>query len=317
MKNKKLLLLLLFTLIVLSIYAVFFLGGTYLDRSLFDLIIYKVRLPRVLVAIAVGGALAVSGLIMQTIFSNVLAEPYILGTSSVSAFTIVVVMSLGFSSFYVMFFSGFLGALLSILLLMILFMKKNIAREKLLVFGIIVQGFFSALIMVVLSFSNSSSLVLNWLMGSVAGRSLPVSIISIVLSIVCMLGLLINYNKLDIMSFGKEHSISIGLNYHKYMLFFLVLSALLAGLCVSISGIIGFVGIVIPNIVKEILGSGKKKLIVNSWLGGALFLLMSDCFLRLFFNEYSLPVGVVTAFWGSPFFIWILLKRGDVFDKNK
>ncbi len=276
-------------------------------------IIWVIRFPRVLLAFFVGGALAVCGAAYQGIFKNPMADPFILGVSSGAALgaTIGIIADihiyfLGFNAISVF---AFIGALL------VLFLVYNISRvgrkvpaSTLLLSGIAAGQFISAIISLCMVFSNDFEDIIFWTMGSFNGKSWDQLIIA---APYIAIGFFIIYSsarEMDIMLLGEDTASQLGVETEKLKLKILVTTALMTAAAVSFTGIIGFVGLIIPHMVRIASGPKHKVLLPYSFAAGGVFMIACDTIARSFTGQ-ELPVGVVTAFFGGPFFIYLLKKK--------
>lgn len=277
-----------------------------------DNILINVRLPRLVLTLFTGLTLAGIGSIYQLMLANPLAEPYILGISSGSAFGsilfglagLVVLMPLG----------GFLGAGLTMLLVWRLAHQNGrFDKSRLLIAGVIAGMFFAAGISLFMYLhQQDTALILGTLMGNL-GRIFSCSewsffLVLLAISAVILIYLYFKSPAIDILSCGDLYATSIGINVVQLRRLIFVLTSILIGICVSYAGIIGFTGLIIPHVVRIFIPSGQKKVYLFSlWLGG-IFLLSCDLLARNVL-AMELPVGVITAGIGCPFFMWLLLRR--------
>lgn len=281
-----------------------------------ELIITQVRLPRVLVALLVGGALALSGAVMQGLFRNPMADPGIIGTTSGGALGAVLSIYMGWASnyFYALPAAAFAGAFLCT------FLVYAIATEHgrtpvdiLLLSGIAVGGLMVSLTSFILSLAlhnwEIARQIIFWTMGGLDGRSWPhVKMAYPIILPACLL-IFAYARDLNIMLFGEESAHGLGVNVIWTRRVLLILTALVTGVSVSVAGAIGFVGLVIPHMIRMVVGPDHKILLPTSFLAGACFLPLADLVCRTIIKPEELRLGVVTAFVGGPFFIYLLIKR--------
>ncbi|GAA0117020.1 FecCD family ABC transporter permease [Clostridium senegalense] len=278
-------------------------------------IIWQLRLPRTLLAGIVGAGLALSGVLMQALTKNVLADPYILGISSGASTGAVISILLG-SSLAIPFMSihigAFIGALFSSILVFVLSSKKGkFSSSSLVLTGVAVASVFSAITnFIIFKAEDVRKLysVMFWMTGSLAGSKwddVPLAFLVLIISSIISL---VIHKTLDAMLLGEDAAITLGVNIKLFKKIIIVTSTLLTGIMVSLSGIIGFVGLIIPHICRTIAGSVHKKLIPLTVLLGSLFLIWSDILGRMIGSTEELPIGVVTAIIGAPFFLWLLRK---------
>ncbi len=280
-----------------------------------EVIVIQVRTPRVVLAILVGMGLAAAGAAMQGLFRNPMAEPYVLGMSSGAAagacFSIVLGMGKIFGAFAVPVLA-FAGSSATI------FVVYHIARtgtrvptETLLLAGIAVGFFLYAVVSFLKITASMESLhnVVLWLMGSFAlatWTDVKIVIVPIALGIgvLCLLA-----RELDIFQFGEETAVHLGMEVENIKRILLIASALVTGVAVSVSGIIGFVGLIIPHMVRIAIGTRHRILLPASALCGAIFLVCCDTVARVIVQPAEIPIGVITAAVGAPYFVFLLRRR--------
>ncbi|MEI8330776.1 MAG: iron ABC transporter permease [Methanomicrobiales archaeon] len=273
-------------------------------------IIGGIRLPRVLAAFFVGASLAVAGAAMQALFRNPMADPYILGTSSGGALgASLAIVFLG--GFFVLIFA-WIGAVAAILIVWSIAGRRGvISVENLLLTGIAVSFFFSAIVSFLIAIAGQNvHQIIFWLMGGFWNAS-PYDAI-LMACILLPAGLLLFFmgRDLNALSLGEETAAHLGIDATRGRWAVLGGSTLLVAGAVSIAGSIGFVGLVTPHIVRMLLGPDNRMVIPVCVLAGGTLLVISDTLARTFFSD--LPVGIITAFIGAPFFIWLIHKRGEI-----
>lgn len=282
---------------------------------LFD-IIWLLRFPRILLAGATGAGLAVCGVVMQSITKNPLADPYILGISSGASLGAVISIFLGIGTFFGNDFIGicsFIGAFsISLLVLIISQIGGKANSVKLLLTGMALNIACSSLSSFIIYFANDKEgiqTVLFWLMGSFAGAKW--SILQIVLPIV-FLGIIFFWTQnriLDMMLLGDNTAVTLGTDLEKYRQTYLLISAFIIGFLVYASGMIGFIGLVIPHIVRIFTGIGHRYLLPLAAITGAIFLILADVFSRTLIANTEIPVGIIVSIVGAPGFIFLIAKR--------
>ncbi|PWR75837.1 FecCD family ABC transporter permease [Methanospirillum stamsii] len=272
-------------------------------------IIFDIRLPRAIAAALVGAGLACAGAAMQTLFRNDLADPYTLGTSAGGAVGVSLAIISG--ALLLVPFGAFFGAIGSAFLVYILAAdRKRLSTGNLLLTGIAVSMFFSSVVSVCLVFSgNNMHQIMFWLMGGLWNASwadIPLLLITLIPA-----GILILFSRdLNIMSCGEAETRTLGIDPEKTKLLLLAVSAGITGLVVSVSGSIGFIGLVSPHIMRIITGPDHRILIPASLGCGAILLVCADTVSRTWLGD--LPVGIVTAFFGAPFFLMLIRRRSDL-----
>ncbi|MGJ0623176.1 FecCD family ABC transporter permease [Xenorhabdus bovienii] len=275
----------------------------------------NIRLPRILLAILVGGALSVSGAVMQGLFRNPLADPGLLGISSGAALTVAMVIVLPFTlpasiAFYGHIIAAFVGSLLVSFLIFSLNKYNHGNLSKLLLAGIAINALCMSFIGVLSYVSNDQQLrqFSIWMMGSLSQIEWPTLIIATSLIIpVCILAFS-QSRKLNLLQLGDEEAHYLGINVQRTKYQLLLLSALLIGCAVALSGVIGFIGLVIPHLVRLRFGGDHTWLLPISVLGGACLLLSADTLARTLVSPAEIPVGLITGLIGAPYFLWLILK---------
>lgn len=278
------------------------------------LIVLNIRLPRIIAAGLAGFSLSLGGLVFQAILRNPLADPFILGVSSGGAFGAVLGIMLGFSFNLGIPLLSFAGAMLTIYLVLVMGQRKmGMESSTILLAGVIINAFFTAIIMFFISTAADDRLhtMLFWLYGDLSQSAyVQFTIIApvVVMAFIILYGL---SRHLNLITAGEETALQLGVDIKRTkMICFLVVS-LAIGLVVSFSGLIGFVGLIVPHLGRMVLGSDHRLLMPVSALGGAVFLIAADTVARTIISPSELPVGVITAFIGAPFFIYLLKTRGS------
>ncbi len=280
--------------------------------SLDEKIIVDLRVPRVLMAFITGMALSTAGVVMQAIFRNPLAEPFILGVSAGAAVGAILGM-LMFFSVYAISISAFISSLLAVFAVYNLArVKSRITTESLLLAGIAVNFFLYALEWLMLIRFNRAHLILTWLvgfLGNVEWLDVKVSIIPVFAGVV---SIWVFARDLNAMSFGEETAHYLGVDVATVRKLLLAVASLITAVCTSFVGVIGFVGLMIPHMLRMLVGADHRILIPSSALFGGIFLVWTDTFARTIMND-SVPVGIITMLCGAPFFIYLLRSRSSLF----
>lgn len=278
-------------------------------------IIRQLRIPRAVVAALVGAALAASGATFQALLRNPLAEPYILGVSGGAAVGAVMAIVTGLSLLgaWVLPAAAFAGSLVAIALVLRIAASVGDALDTrvLLLAGVVVGAFFNACILLALTMTDAESFrsAIFWMMGSFSGSSWA-GAGALVLYLVPGLAVLIALGRpLNLMAIGEETALYLGVRVEHVKLIAYGTASLLTAAGVAIAGVIGFVGLIVPHVIRLLWGSDIRFLIPASALLGAAFLTSADAVSRVAAAPAELPVGVVTAFVGVPFFIWLLRAR--------
>ncbi len=286
-------------------------------------IIWFIRLPRIILAIIVGIGLSVCGVIMQAIVKNPLADPYILGISSGAYLGATLAIMLGVGVFFGSNYVGicaFIGAfLVSILVLTIANINGRANSTKLLLSGMAVSSVCSAFSSFIVYFSNNRDgmqSISYWLLGSLAGANWESIRIIFPLVIISTLFFISQYRTLNLMLLGDEVSATLGTDLHKYRQFYLIITSIIIGFIVYTSGMIGFVGLIIPHLSRMMFGTDHKKIIIISGLIGAIFMIWADVLSRVIIPGSELPIGILISMIGAPSFIYLMISKSYGFGGN-
>jgi iron complex transport system permease protein len=276
-----------------------------------DGIVWELRMPRVLTAAAVGAGLALSGAVMQALTRNSLADPYLLGLSSGASLGAVSVLLLGAALLLPL--AAFLGALLALgLTLLLASSLGRITPTRTVLAGVAVSAFAGAVTSFVIFWTvtgDSYREILAWLLGSLSGARWPAVAIAGTAIILVGIPIMATGRLLDSFTFGDTSAAALGVNVQGTRWALLAGTALLTGAMVSVSGSIGFVGLILPHAVRLLVGPGHRALLPLSALVGAIFLVWADTIARTIFDPRELPVGIVTALVGAPIFALLLTRR--------
>ncbi len=271
-----------------------------------SLIFHEIRLPRVLVAILVGMGLAVAGAAMQGLFRNPLADPYVLGTSAGGALgAAVAILFLGGSYVPVLAFCGACGSIFTVYLIARQGTRASV--EILLLSGVAVSFFLSAMLSFLMYRAGQNlHQIIYWLMGGLWNADWN-SVSTGCLIIPGVIVLVLAGRELDILSLGEEEASTLGVDTERVKLLLLAVSAFVTAIAVSIAGSIGFIGLITPHLVRSFTGPQHRSLIPVAALTGGLILLWTDTISRTYLSD--LPVGIITAFFGAPFFLYLVRRR--------
>ena len=278
-------------------------------------ILFDVRLPRILLGCAVGGALSLAGVILQGMFRNPLVEPYTLGISGGAALGVCINIVLHVSQtagILTVPFSGFLGAITVILVLYSLSISKGILKmQGLLLTGVMISFISSSLMMLIMAVSRVEDLhgIIFWIMGSLEEPDW--FLIKLMLS-VSIFGLAVSYlfcHDLNALSLGEEEALHLGINIERTKRLLFIIASFVTGCSVSVAGIIGFVGLVVPHFVRMVTGGDHRILLISSFFCGAGFLIFCDTLARTIISPLELPVGVITGIVGGSLFIYALTRK--------
>ncbi len=277
-------------------------------------IVFSYRLPRILLACIAGAGLACSGVVFQGVLRNPLADPYIIGIAAGGALGAVTSISLLKSNgLFMTSISSFVGSLVAVALVygLTLLRKNSTYINTVILAGIIVGSLMNATMLLIMSVSGSHELqrVLFWLMGDFSLADYEQIMFSGPIVIAGFLLIYLNANRLNVLALGDEFASTLGVDVTKRRLLLMTIASLITGSVVSVSGTIGFVGLVAPHSMRLLFGPDHRILLPTAFLGGAIFLVISDTVARLVAYPVELPVGVVTALSGGPFFLYLLLRN--------
>lgn len=296
--------------------------GTWENPLRMDEIAWQIRYPRILTALLVGLCLSVGGSALQALFQNPLADPSLIGTSGGAALGVVFALSLGLGemSFLGLDLAGigvslfaFLGAMSVCGLILLFYRLFGGGQVGLLILGFVMSAFCGALVSLVLFMSDDLTLrsATNWLSGSMAEAGfVPFSYVLVAIGFGLVI-LLPMGRKLDILMLGEKTAISMGQDVGKIRLLTVIGAALLTASAVALAGVIGFIGMMIPNLLAYAWGGSRTRLMIGSGVLGAVAMLIIDTVARFLTYPVDVPVGIVLALIGSPFFIWIFIKTNQ------
>ncbi len=273
-------------------------------------ILFYVRLPRALAALLSGSALAVSGVVIQNVLHNPLAAPNIIGVNAGAGFSVLLIIALFPAAVGFIPFAAFLGALATSLLIFAVAAKTGAARVTITLAGVAIGSIFTACSNALRTFYPDSVYNANtFFVGGFSGiawRNLSPAWMTILLGLLLSL---IYSNDMDILALGDETALSLGLSVRTKRFLLLITASLLAGGAVSFSGLLGFVGLIVPHILRRFTGQRHRMLIPLAALGGGTFVLLCDTLSRTVFAPYEVPVGILLSLLGGPFFVFLLLSK--------
>ena len=276
-----------------------------------------VRLPRVLLAVVVGCALASSGAVMQGLFRNPLADPGLLGISSGAALAVALTIVMPFSlppllALYSHMISAFVGSLAISLIVFTLSRFGHGGLSRLLLAGIALNALCGAAVGVLTYISDDQQLrqFSLWSMGSLGQAQWPTLAVASSLILPACIATFFMSRRLNILQLGEEDAHYLGVNVRRTQLQLLLLSALLVGAAVAVSGVIGFIGLVIPHLLRMRIGADHRWLLPGSAMAGACLLLLADTLARTLVAPAEMPVGLITSIIGGPYFLWLILRPG-------
>ncbi|WP_445678277.1 FecCD family ABC transporter permease [Psychrobacillus sp. FSL K6-4615] len=279
-------------------------------------IVWKIRMPRVVLAGLVGASLAIAGAAFQSLLKNPLADPYTLGVSSGASVGAVATLFFGISIPFLGIFTlpvfSMVGALVT-MLLVISFAKlvdRGMKMETIILTGIIFSSFLGSVISLMIALTGEElRQIIGWLLGSVSMRGWSFVQMALPFVIIGTLLLWINRRELNAMLFGEERAKHLGVDVKKRKMMILIGGSMLTGTAVSVSGTIGFVGLVVPHMTRLLFGSDNRHVLPLSFINGASLLIICDLVSRTIISPTELPIGVITAFIGAPVFAFIFFKQ--------
>ncbi len=278
-----------------------------------ETIILELRLPRVLMATVVGAMLGIAGVASQGLFRNPIADPYVLGISSSAGFgvALVALFEISFLGLFTVPVFSFIMSVVTVITIYILSQtKQNVSMSRLLLSGVALSYIFSALISFTLFIApDKTHLILSILLGKFWGITWNELAITTAVMVPATFVLYIYGLDMNLMLFSNENAQSMGVDVKKTKIIILICMTLLASTAVSFCGAIGFVGLIIPHIVRNIMGSDNRKLIPLSAVAGGILLVWADVLARIIAPPLEIPVGVFTALMGGPFFIYLNIKK--------
>uniref|UniRef100_A0A8I0D0D6 Iron ABC transporter permease n=1 Tax=Pseudomonas tritici TaxID=2745518 RepID=A0A8I0D0D6_9PSED len=275
-----------------------------------------IRLPRVLLAVVIGGSLALAGCVMQGLFRNPLADPGLLGISSGAACAVALWVVLPFSlpallMLYAPMLAAFGGALVATLVIFLLSQQRDSSLSRLLLVGIAINALCGAIVGVMSWISNDAQLRLLslWGMGSLGSAQWSTLLAAASLMIPTVMIIWRLSGALNLLQLGDEEAHYLGVDVHAVQRILLLCSALLVASAVAVSGVIGFIGLVVPHLIRMWLGADHRAVIPGSVLAGAALLLVADTLARTIVAPAEMPVGLLTSLLGAPWFLWLIFRR--------
>jgi iron complex transport system permease protein len=280
-----------------------------------DTIIWQMRLPRVLLAALVGAALAISGAAFQGLFRNPLADPYLLGVASGAGFGATLVMVFAASVPLLMTIgvplAAFTGGLLSVVCVFLLARHgRSAPLITLILAGVVIGSVLTAATSFLMLYSRTQGLsILSWLLGSFTFASWEKVFVMLPAVVVVAFTLMLSGRALNLLQLGEEQATQLGLAVEKFKLLLIVVATLATSIAVSVSGIIGFVGLIVPHAVRLAVGADYRRLVPLVAVLGAMFLVLADLLARILIAPSQLPIGIITSLVGGPFFLYLLRQR--------
>ena len=284
------------------------------DESMEYTILSQIRIPRVLLGVAVGGSLSLSGILLQGVYRNPLVEPYTLGISGGAslgvAFAIVFSLHQLIGSF-VLPAAGFAGSFLIIFLVYTISTRNGrINIQSMLLTGVMVSFIASSSMMLLMATTSSENLhgIVFWIMGSLDEPDMSLIYITMAMALASLAASYFFVQPLNALRLGEEKARDLGINTDTVIKLLFLMASLLAGVCVAVAGVIGFVGLIIPHLMRLLVGSDYRILLVSSFLSGSIFLVLSDVIARTIISPNELPIGVITGIVGGIVFLLMMSR---------
>ena len=280
------------------------------DCGLAGSIFWYVRLPRTIACLLAGLGLSVSGLVIQNVLSNKLASPSIIGVNAGAGLAVTVCCAFGWFGSWLVTGSAFIAAMLTVFMIVMIARKMNASRTTVILIGVAVNSFLNAICEAIITLIPEVAIMSSdFRVGGFSSVTISQLLPAGIFIISGFLILLTLCNELDLMNMGEETAHSLGLSVKNMRTCFLALAALLSGASVSFSGLLGFVGLIVPHISRKLIGGESRYLLPFSAITGAFFVTLCDLISRLLFLPYEIPVGILMSFLGGPFFVFLLLKN--------
>ena len=275
------------------------------------MIIWNIRLPRVLAGVLAGSGLASAGVILQCVMNNSLASPNTIGVNSGAGFFVMLSMVFFPYNLFMKSAMSFVGALLTSVIILFLAYSAEKSRSTIVLAGITVSSFLSAgMNMIKILDPDININAVNFMVGSLSGITTSSLIVPGMGIVITLIIVSIFSKALNILALGDGVAGSLGLNVHMFRIIFIVLSSILAGSVVSFCGLIGFVGLIVPHICRYFFGHDARRLMPAAVLMGAVFVLLADLAGRVLFAPFELPAGIILSLAGGPFFLYLLMRKG-------
>ncbi|SFK41998.1 iron complex transport system permease protein [Porphyromonadaceae bacterium KH3CP3RA] len=270
-----------------------------------------IRIPRTLLGLTIGGSLSLAGAILQGIYRNPLVEPYTLGISGGASLGITFAIVAGLHLLNILFLplAGFLGAFATIFLVYTLSLGRGgLSVNRMLLIGVMISFIASSLMMFLMSITSTDNIhgIVFWMMGSLNETNSTMITVMIALSLFCLIVSYLFVMPLNALRLGEEKARHLGFNANSVIRILFIITSLLTGACIAVAGVIGFVGLVIPHIVRLWVGTDYRILLISSFLSGGIFLILCDVIARTIISPNELPIGVITGIVGGVAFIVLL-----------
>ncbi|MCL4482394.1 MAG: iron ABC transporter permease [Bacteroidetes bacterium] len=284
------------------------------DESMEYTILSQIRIPRVLLGIAVGGALSLSGILLQGVYRNPLVEPYTLGISGGASLGVAFAIVFGLHQLigsFVLPAAGFAGSFLIIFLVYTISTRTGrINIQSMLLTGVMVSFIASSSMMLLMATTSSENLhgIVFWIMGSLDEPDMSLIYITMAMALASLAASYFFVQPLNALRLGEEKARDLGINTDTVIKLLFLMASLLAGVCVAVAGVIGFVGLIIPHLMRLLVGSDYRILLVSSFLSGSIFLVLSDVIARTIISPNELPIGVITGIVGGIVFLLMMSR---------
>ncbi|EOR22306.1 ferrichrome ABC transporter permease [Niallia nealsonii AAU1] len=322
-KNRRIVVIItLLVLLIVAIYTGLSLGAVKVNlpqmlqdmkgngEEVYRTIIYNLRLPRIIIGLLVGACLAVSGALLQGVMKNPLADPGIIGVSAGGGLAAILTMVIFPAYSYLLPFLAFIGAFTATICIYLFAWDKGASPVKIVLAGVAMNALLGAMTNgVMVLYSDRIQSVIGWLSGGLNGRGWYHVEIIFPYAIVMLLLSFFTIKPMNILILGDESAKLLGQNVEWIRLVIILLASFLAGISVSVAGLIGFVGLVVPHMIRLLIGEDYRYLLPYSIVGGAVLVVLADTVARTAFDPIELPVGILLAALGAPFFIILLRKR--------
>ena len=272
-------------------------------------ILLSMRLPRILAAVIAGAALSVSGVLLQSVTGNGLASPNIIGVNAGAGLAVTLCTALGIYGGWQLSFFSFLGAFAAVMFVSFVSKRWGLSRGTVILIGVAMNSLLGAVSDTIITFIPDVGVMSNdFKVGEFSAITYPKLIPAMVIILTVVIVLSTLHNELDVLTLGEEHAQGLGLNTSAMRMLFLLFAALLSGCAVSLAGLLSFVGLLVPHGIHRVAGSKSSHLIGLCAIYGAGFVCLCDTLARTLFAPYEIPVGIIMAYLGAPFFVFILVK---------
>ncbi len=282
------------------------------NKTMMDSIIWRIRLPRVLMAAMAGAVLSLGGLVFQALLRNPLAEPYILGVSGGAAIGAIIGILAGLARIQRVGITAFIGSMITLVVVLLMSSKdSSMKKDTVILSGVMVNAFCSAVIMFLISLTTDSKIhnIMFWLMGDLSSADLPQAGLLFLMIIPCFILIFMLSHSMNLLLLGQEMAKSMGVNTKNITAMLLITTSFMISAAVCQCGLLGFVGLVIPHIFRLCFGPDHRVLVPACILGGGAYMVCCDLLARWVPEQGEMPAGVITAMIGAPLFIFLLKKE--------